>query len=267
MAETPEYSFVKLPLNKLVVSDSNVRKRDSIADVDELAQNMRLYGLQQPIVVQPMGDRFEILIGQRRFLAAKDLGWTEIDARVRTHPLSDFDARVVSFSENVQRRDLAPRDKADVCQMMLDKLGSPAAVAKQLGVTEPTVRKWLGFAAVPEELKVMVEAKQLSVPTAMRLFQSVADNEKAVAIATRMIEMKAPKSHQKRIIAETEEAPGRPINTIFRRAEEARHEKRIYIILPDKWALAMDRASERLQTDASDIARDAVIEWLEVRRY
>ncbi len=257
-----------IPLDRLVVSQSNVRHRDIVADIDELARSMELYGLQQPIVVQEIGDgRYEIVIGQRRYLAAKQLGWERIDARVCTTPLNPFQARVVSFSENVQRRDLAPRDKADVCRLMLDELGSVRGVARHLGISEPTVRKWLGFAAVPDDLKAMVDAKEITAPQAITIAQHIADESKAVSIARRMVQIKAPKAHRDRIIAAIEEVPDGPVDVIFRRAEEKRLEKRILVVLPEKWALAMDRASRELELEPTDIARDAVIEWLEVRRY
>ncbi len=257
-----------IPLDKLVVSEWNARHRDVIAGIDELARSLQLYGLQQPIVVQELaGGRYEILIGQRRYLAAKELGWERIDARVVTTPLDPFRARVISFSENVQRRDLAPRDKADVCKQMLDQLGSVRAVARELGISEPTVRKWLGYAAVPENLKAMVDAREITAPQAITIAQHVPDEDKAVSIAQKMIEMKAPKAYRDRIVAAAEELPDAPVDMIFNRAEEKRFEKRILVVLPEKWALAMDRASRALQLEPTDIARDAVVEWLESRRY
>src|SRR5206468_1759979 len=99
--------------------------------------------------------RYEILIGQRRYLAAKQLGWTHMPARVLSSSLDDLDAKILSLSENVQRRDLAPRDKADACVYLVGQLSSRQAVAQRLGVSEATVRRWLGYAAVPESLKAM----------------------------------------------------------------------------------------------------------------
>lgn len=263
------FHWDSIPLKKLRISASNVRQRDITADIDELTRSLELYGLQQPIVVQESAedDLYEIVIGQRRYLAAKQLGWKEIDARVLTKPLDPYHAKIVSFSENVQRRDLAPRDKADVCKMMLDELGSVADVADELGISQPTVRKWLGYAAVPDELKKMVEAREITVPQAMTISQHVPSPRKAVSIARRMVDMRVPKSHRDRIVAAAEEMPDAPVDMIFTRAEEKKVEKRILIVLPAKWSRAMDRASRQLRLPPTDIARDAVIEWLETRRF
>ena len=74
---TNGHSYDEIPLRQLFVSDPNVRHREVNADIDQLAQSMRRYKLQQPIVVQEKGTdsdglpRYEIIIGQRRFLAAQ----------------------------------------------------------------------------------------------------------------------------------------------------------------------------------------------------
>jgi len=267
MADELSKDFQLIPLSKLELGKSNIRKRDITADLDELAHSMETFGLQQPIVVQRRDDKFEIIIGQRRYLAAKQLGWRRISARVIKRKLNEFDAKVVSFSENVQRRDLSPRDKAETCAYLIGELGSPKAVADHLGITEQTVRKWLDYSAVPEELKSLVEEEVISRPQATRLFQYIPDVNKAVDIAKRMRQMRVPKKHQDRIFNAIEEKPSRSVESIFTRAEEKKREKTITFVLPEKWAFAMDRAMKRLGVSADAIARDATIEWLQMTKY
>lgn len=251
-------------LDKLVISDSNVRRHAITADVDELARNIDMHDLQQPIVVWEKDGKFEILIGQRRYLAAKQLGWKDIPARILDEPLDEMEAKVASFSENTLRRDLEPRDKADVCQYLYDNLGSSVrAVAEHVGVSEPTVRKWLGYAAVPEPLKVLVEEGGITRGQAQRLWAGVPDEAKAVEVGQLITEKKPPPQDQSRIITAAEELPSRSIETIIERAEELKTLVDIHFILPEQWSRAMDMASKRLDREASDIARDATIEWLD----
>ena len=257
--------FRKIPLDQLEIGKCNVRRRDIAVDIEELANNLERFGLQHPIVVQPKNGKFEIIIGQRRFLAAKQLGWKNIDAKVRAERLSEFDSKVISFSENIQRRDISPRDKSDTCVYLLEKLGTPLAVSLHLGTTEQTVRKWLGYAGVSNQLKNLVEEKILSVPVAMRLSEYVHDEAKAVDIAKRMA--KEPKRTRDRVMESTEEIPDRSVDAIFRRAEGKKRQKQITFVLPEKWSYAMDRATNKLNTTANDIARDATIEWLQMLRY
>lgn len=257
--------FQLIPLEQLELGEGNVRRRDITADLDGLAYSMGTFGQQQPIVVQKKDEKFEIIIGQRRYLAAKQLGWREILARVTTKKLSVFDAKVISFSENVQRRDLSPRDKSDTCSYLRQELRTPHAVAEHLGLTEQTVRKWLGYAAVPEGLKALVEQKIITVPMAMRLAQYVADEAKAVAIAKRMARL--PKTARDRVLESVEELPDSSLDAIFRRAEEKKRQKKIIFILPEKWAFVIERAATRLEISPNDIAREATIEWLQMLRY
>lgn len=256
-----------IPLDKLDISESNVRRRDVTGDIDNLAQSLEEIGLLYPIVVRPKGDRFEILIGQRRYLAAKQLGWDQMAARVLPETTGDVDAKVLSLSENVQRRELAPRDKADACVYLLQRLGTKTAVAERLGVSEPTVRRWLGYAAVPEALKALVEQGSLSASVATRLAQGVTDESTALAIAQRVAEMRPPKDERDRILAAAEAYADRPVDVILQRAAEMRVLTEVTFVLPERWAEAIGEASKDLAREPSDIARDATIEWLEVHRY
>ena len=256
--------YEPVPLDKLVISDSNVRRRAITADVDDLARNIDMHDLQQPIVVWEKGGKFELLIGQRRYLAAKQLGWKDIPARILDEPLDEMEAKIASFSENALRRDLEPRDKAEVCQYLYDRLGSSVrAVAEHVGVSEPTVRKWLGYAAVPESLKTLVDEGGISRGQAQRLWAGVPEEAKAVEVGKHITETKPAPKDQTRIITAAEELPSRSMESILERAEEMKHLVDIHFILPEQWSRAMDMASKRLDREADDIARDATIEWLD----
>ena len=263
----PTSDYRPIRMDQLAIAESNVRRRDITADLDQLAHSMRTIGLQQPIVVQEKGDGYAILIGQRRYLAAKQLGWEEIPAQVLGKAIDDFEAKVLSFSENVQRRELSPRDKADACSYLLDQLGTVKAVAEHLGVSEPTVRKWLQYAVVPERLKSMVEAKQITRQVATRIAQHVPDETRAAAIAEKIVEEGPTPGERERILEAVEEFPDRSVEVILERAQEKRIRKEITFVLPERWAVALERASKAFDADASDIARTATIEWLEAREY
>ncbi len=207
------------------------------------------------------------MIGQRRYLAAKQLGWPDIYARITKEDLNEFDAKVASFSENVQRRDLSPRDKADTCLYLLERFQTPRAVAQYLGISEQTVRKWLGYAVVWEGLKELVDRRIITRAMAMRLFQHVPDEEKAIALGLRIGQMRPAKAHRDRILAAIEESPDSSVDAILRRADEKKYQIKITFVLPEKWALAIGRAAKHLEINPSDIARDATIEWLQMLRY
>lgn len=255
--------YREIPLDDLVISDDNVRRRDIIADVGDLARSIGIHGLQQPIVVQKKGDKYEILIGQRRFLAFRELGRDKIPARIIPEELPELEAKAASFSENVHRRDLSSRDKGDVCRYLRDRLGSVKAVADYIGVSLPTVYKWLGYEAVPESIKRRVDDRKITPSQAVRLWTSLEDEGKATEIADIIGRDSPPPLVRDRILTAAEEQPKRSVTSILRRADEMQQELEITFVLPIHWSRAIDMASDKLQRDRNDIARDATIEWLE----
>lgn len=255
-----------LPLEDIDISEFNVRRREITADLDELAKSLDKFGLQQPIVVTPQGSRYSVVVGQRRYLAAKQLGWDEIPALLLSKSLDRIEATIFSYSENVQRRDLAAQDKADACTYLRGKLGSTSAVAETIGVSEPTVRKWLGFAAVPDPIRELVGSKGLTVQQAIRIAQHVNDEQTATDVALRVAELPR-KQDRDRVLESAAELPGRSSETIFRRAEAKQYQRRIHFILTESSARAIDEAATASLIDADDIAMSATIQWLQDNKY
>ena len=260
----PQVEF--LSLEDIDISEFNVRRREITADLDELAKSLDRFGLHQPIVVARKGNRFAVVVGQRRYLAAKQLGWDQISALILTQPPEQVQAAILSLSENIQRRDLSARDKSDAFVSLLDALGSVAAVAEAVGVTDQTVRNWLGYAAVPEPIKELVQERGLTRDQATRIARHVEEPQAAVEIARRVSEA-AVKKDRDRILESARELPGRPAATILRRAEQKQKERRIIFVLPESSALAMEQAESQLGTEASDIAMSATTGWLQDNGY
>jgi len=104
-------NFEYLPLDKIDISLSNVRKANANIEegIGELASSIKEIGIQQPVVVFQKGDRYELIIGQRRYLACEELGLREIPALI-TSVKNETAATIKSFSENIHRLDLEYRD-------------------------------------------------------------------------------------------------------------------------------------------------------------
>ena len=166
---------------------------------------------------------------------------------------------------------MAPQDKADACLYLWEAFGSVRAVADALGVSEQTVRKWLGFAAVPDSIKTLVRSGParkggLTVQQAIRITEHVENEQDALEIAQRVANEPLA-ANRNRVLESAAELPGRSIGTIFRRAEEKKIEKRITFILTESSAQAIDEASRVQATNANDIAMNATIQWLQDNRY
>ncbi len=106
-AVQPEY--VTLPVERIRESATNPRQRFN--DLDELAASIRTHGLLQPILVRPLRNHFELVVGARRLRAARLAGLASVPAQVKA--LDDRSAREVQIIESLQRQDVHPLEEAD----------------------------------------------------------------------------------------------------------------------------------------------------------
>lgn len=116
----PEYEdrVRKIPLDALTAGVSNVRTAPG--DVTELAQSMKVRGLEHPILVRAAPNSsgmFEVIAGSRRLAAARELGWKKIDSRVVN--CDEVGALCLSLDENTKRGDLSARELGEVISRLM----------------------------------------------------------------------------------------------------------------------------------------------------
>lgn len=132
--------------------------------VRELAESIRESGLLQPVLLRPSNGRYEIVAGDRRYLAHKILNLKEIKAIVKT--LDDRETVVVRGIENLQRVDLTPSEEAKTYVVLKEEGGlSLHEIAKKTGKALMTVRRYINFANCPEEVRRVIDRKQISLST------------------------------------------------------------------------------------------------------
>jgi ParB/RepB/Spo0J family partition protein len=140
------------------------------AGLQELAQSMLANGLAVPILLRPTPDgRYIIVHGERRFRAAKMLGWNTIPAEVRE--LSPDEARWLSLIENVQRADLSPLDEAFAYQRRLAEGMTQAQLAQRIGKDRSYIAQKLRLLGLPEPLKVFLHHQTLTEGHARQLLK------------------------------------------------------------------------------------------------
>jgi len=145
-----------IPLAEIRISEFNARKDLSAgtedADIGELADSIRERGLLSPITVRRANGGFELVAGQRRLLACRQLGMPSISAIVRDD-LDDTDATIVSLVENVHRADMSPIDKARAYERIYSRYPTYTEVGRQAGVSTQTVRRYLSLLNLEPELR------------------------------------------------------------------------------------------------------------------
>ena len=127
----------------------------------ELSASIREHGVIQPIIVRKVGDKFEIIAGERRFRASQLAGKETIPALVRD--IDDKEAAKIALLENLQRKDLTPIEEAKTYQtiLKLDNI-TQEELAQNLGKSQSAVANKLRLLNLDEEVQTALLNSQIS---------------------------------------------------------------------------------------------------------
>ena len=171
----------QIALSKIRTNPGQPRKEFDRENLEELADSIKQNGVLQPILLRPVGNRYEIVAGERRFQAAKIAGLSEIPAVVRT--IDDDEVFQLALIENLQRADLNPVEEALGYKKLLDdKALTQEGLAKALSKSRPAISNSLRLLELPAEVLDMVSAGELSAGHA-RAILSVPDTDGRVRLA------------------------------------------------------------------------------------
>lgn len=143
--------------------------------VRELAESIRESGLLQPVVLRAVNGRYEMVAGDRRYLAHKLLGEKAIKAIVRQ--LDDRETVVIRGIENLQRENLTPSEQGRVYMLLHDEGGFTwEQVAGKVGKKIGTIERYVRFARLPDELRRPVDEKKMSIES-LEILRDIDDAE------------------------------------------------------------------------------------------
>jgi ParB family transcriptional regulator, chromosome partitioning protein len=127
--------------------------RAEAGDVRSLAESIGKNGLLQPIVVRVIDNYFEIVAGNRRFLACKHLSLRKITCHIID--LSDKEAYELSLIENIQRRSMNPIEEGQAYIRYIEDYGwgGVSELAKVIGKSQEYISKRMKLLELPEELQ------------------------------------------------------------------------------------------------------------------
>lgn len=129
--------------------------------LDELAESIRIHGLLQPIVVRRGAVGYELIVGERRFRACKQLGWEVVPALVRE--AEDREAAELSLIENLQRADLNVFEVAEGYERLLTEFElTQEELAVRLGISQANVANKLRLLRLAPEVREIISREMLS---------------------------------------------------------------------------------------------------------
>ena len=136
--------------------------------LEQLAQSIRVHGVIQPILARRVGDRHEIVAGERRWRAAQRAGLLKVPVVYRE--VADDKLLEVALVENIQREDLNAIEEAKAYRRLTDELQlSQEAIAAAVGKDRATIANYLRLLNLPAEVQAEVAAGELSMGHARAL--------------------------------------------------------------------------------------------------
>ena len=152
----------------VVASKFQPRRDFDIKQLKELMASIKEKGVMQPILVRPSGDKYELVAGERRWRAAKELGWKKIPAMLRE--ASDTEALELALIENLQRQDLNSMEEAYAYQQLIQEFKlTQEKLSRQIGKERSSVANTLRLLKLPVSVKEEIARGNLSAGQARPL--------------------------------------------------------------------------------------------------
>ena len=130
--------------------------------IDELKQSILQHGILQPIIVKKSIKGYEIVVGERRFRAAKEAGLKKVPVIVKN--LNDEEMMELAVLENLQREDLTPIEEAIAYQTLLDHLKlTQEELAKRLGKSRPHITNHIRLLTLPKAIQDLISQGKISM--------------------------------------------------------------------------------------------------------
>lgn len=160
----------RIPIQQIRPNPYQPRREFRPEELADLESSLRTNGLLQPITVRPApgGSGYELIAGERRLRAATRLGWSDIPAVTRE--VDDRTLLTLALVENLQRADLNAIEEASGYQRLVEEFGlTQQEVAEIVGKDRSTVANSLRLLQLPDSIRKLVEARQLSAGHARAL--------------------------------------------------------------------------------------------------
>ena len=156
-----ENKVVYLRLDDILPNRFQPRENFDQKDLEELSDSIKEHGIIQPVIVRQVGDKYELIAGERRTKASALAGLTTIPAIVRN--MDDKESAKISLLENLQRKNLSAIEEARTYKRIkeLDNM-TQEDLAKTLGKSQPAIANKLRLLSLPEEVQDALIKNQIS---------------------------------------------------------------------------------------------------------
>jgi ParB family chromosome partitioning protein len=244
---------VEADIDQLTPNDFQPRAYVDDARLQELAQSIKANGIIQPIVVRRLGDRFQIIAGERRWRAAKLAGLPRVPVVVRDVSAGQEQSLLgMALIENIQREDLNPIEEALAYQRLATEFQlRQEDIATAVGKDRASVANFMRLLRLPDEVRSEVGSGRLSMGHARALL-SLGDDAEQLRVArdviARTLSVRETESLVKKIVegaAAPRDVPApKPVDVHTRAAED-----RLKLLLGTKVRIVRQGSRGRIEID------------------
>ena len=198
----------EIAVSQLDPNPDQPRRTFDTQALEALAESIRQAGVLQPLLVVENGARYRIVAGERRYRAARMAGLQSVPCVVRD--MTEQERMEAALIENLQREDLNPIEEAAGIRTLMEECGyTQELAAKRVGRSRPAVANLLRLLQLPESIRELVKAGELSAGHA-RVLAGLADESRQLALAERAVREGMSVRELEKLAAQTMEKPAKP---------------------------------------------------------
>lgn len=160
-AESSSQPATLLPVDQIRRNPFQPRSEFDEDSLNELAKSIGLHGVLQPVLVRKTDKGYQLIAGERRWLAAQRAGLKEVPCRVME--LADREVSEAAMEENLKRKDLNVLEKAQAFQDYVDRFGCTIEeLGKRLSMDRSTVSNMLRLLELPEPVRRLLHEEKIT---------------------------------------------------------------------------------------------------------
>src|SRR5699024_1912541 len=200
-----EDSIQDIPIRECRPNPYQPRKTFAAEGIDELKESILQYGIIQPLIVRKSIKGYEIVVGERRFRAAKEAGLDVISAIVKE--LSDGKMMELALLENLQREDLTPIEEAHAYNNLMNELNiTQAELSKRLGKSRSHIANMVRLLSLPDQVVAYINNGELSMGHGRALL-GLKDTDQLIPVVTKIRKEKLNVRQVEKIIIQINKKP------------------------------------------------------------
>lgn len=195
----------EVALDRIQQNPFQPRKHFDKDEIAALSASVKSHGILQPLVVRALGDRYQLIAGERRLRAAQEAGLTSVPIHIVD--FNDQQAFEAALAENIQRSDLNPIEKAQGFRDYIERFGlNHEQLAQRLGLARSSITNLVNLLELAPEVQDGVRLNQISEAHA-KLLKGIKNKERQVAMFKQVVGMGLSVKATESLIREQRDGP------------------------------------------------------------